>query len=301
MKISVLIPAYRAGPFIATALASVRAQTHLDWELIVVEDGSHDETARLVQEFSSSSSQRVIYDNLGENRGVGTVRNRLLDLAQGEALAFLDADDTWEPSHLANAVAAIRDRADLVVSGVRTIDLARKTPLETVTPPHSLERVPVLTLFRESVIITSSAVVLTRELAQRTGHFDVTLRIGEDRDYWLRCALTGACFQITRSCTCNYSKHSSSSMARTYVVAQQIVRFYEKYRSLSAVPARLRRHLLADSLLSLGRLMREHDQQGSAACLRRAWQSEPFNPRIVAHLALTQWRSLTTPVKAKAA
>ncbi len=288
MKISVLIPAYHAGPFIATALESVRAQSHEDWEIIVVEDGSHDDTERIVHDFASSVTQPVRYENLGKNFGVSIVRNRLLDLASGDAVAFLDADDTWEPSHLLLAVGAITLGADLVVAGVRTIDLSRQAVLETISPPATLVRSPVLSLFRESVIVTSSAVILRRSLALRVGHFDPNLRIGEDRDYWLRCALTGAKFHVTRGYTCNYSKHPASSMSRTVLVAQHNTRFYEKYRSLAAVPARLRRHLLAQSLLSLGRLLRSQDRQGSARCLWRALQCEPFNPRILAHLAVTR-------------
>jgi glycosyltransferase involved in cell wall biosynthesis len=293
MKVSVLIPAYHAGAFIRTALDSVRAQSHADWEVIVVEDGSHDETEDLVTRFAAGGVQAVRYENLGSNRGVGAVRNRLLALAQGEAVAFLDADDRWEPAHLANAVDRLARGADLVISDVRTFDLATGRALELYAPPPVLVAQPVLTLFKASVIITSSAVVLTRELCRRTGAFDEALRIGEDRDYWLRAALQGARFALTGAGTCAYAKHLSSSMARTYVVAQHVTRFYEKYRQLDAVPAGLRKHLLADSLLCEGRLLRQHNPGYSAGCFLRAWQCEPLNPRTLLHLAFTGWRSVT--------
>lgn len=298
MKISILIPAFHAGPFIEAALDSIRAQTHTNWEVIVVEDGSRDETELLVQRFAGEGPQAVTYHHLRENCGVGAVRNRLLKLAQGDAVAFLDADDTWEPPHLANAVATLNRGADLVVSGVRTFDLVKKTFLENVLPPPSLVEDPILALFHESVIITSSCVVLRRSLAAQTGDFDATLRIGEDRDYWLRCALENARFAVTGEFTCNYAKHLSSSMARTYVVAQHITRFYEKYRNLSVVPLRLRRHLLASSLITLGRLLREHDRHKSSACFWRAWQCEPLNPLIPVHLAVTRWRGGDPAAKA---
>lgn len=290
MKISVLIPAFNADPFIATALSSVREQTHSNWEIIVVEDGSRGRTEQIVRDFAAANPQRVVYENLGANYGVGAVRNHLLDLASGDAIAFLDADDTWEPSHLADALAAITRGADLVVSGVRTIDLASGAVLQTITPPAELVREPVSALFQESVIVTSSAVVLTRELAKRTGHFDSSLRIGEDRDYWLRCALAGGRFHVASGLTCNYSKHPASSMSHTYVVAEHNARFYEKYQALPAVPAKLRRHLLAKSLISLGRLLRTRDRKGSVNCLCRALRYEPFNPRILMHIAVTSLR-----------
>src|SRR4051812_261534 len=101
MKISVLIAAYHAAPFLPAALACVAAQTHADWELVVVEDGSRDGTEELVRALAAAHpTRRVIYDNLGENRGVAAARNRLLSLAKGDAVAFLDADDEWTPTHL---------------------------------------------------------------------------------------------------------------------------------------------------------------------------------------------------------
>lgn len=295
MKVSVLIPAYHAGAFIRTALDSVRAQSHADWEVIVVEDGSHDETADVVTRFAAGGVQRVHYDNCGTNRGVGAVRNRLLELAAGDAVAFLDADDRWEPSHLAHAVERLGHGADVVISDVETFDLVSGRALGVHAPPPALLANPVLTLFKASVIITSSAVVLSRAITQRTGTFDEVLRIGEDRDYWLRAALQGARFAATGACTCHYAKHLSSSMARTYVVAQHATRFYEKHRGLAAVPVGLRRHLLADSLLCEGRLLRQHNPGHSAGCFLRAWQCEPLNPRTLLHLAFTGWRSVIAP------
>ena len=101
MKISVLIAAYEADRFIPNALASVAGQTHLDWELVVVEDGSRDTTEALVKAFAATVAPRhVRYANLGVNQGVAAARNRLLELFTGEAVAFLDADDRWRPDHL---------------------------------------------------------------------------------------------------------------------------------------------------------------------------------------------------------
>src|SRR3954463_655146 len=130
MKISVLIAAYRAAPFLPAALACVAGQTHPDWELIVVEDGSHDGTEDLVRAFGiAHPGQRVVYDNLGENRGVAAARNRLLSLAAGEAVAFLDADDEWQPSHLADLARVLADGAALAISGIELWDGDRHVTL----------------------------------------------------------------------------------------------------------------------------------------------------------------------------
>ncbi len=292
MKISVLIPAFHADPFIVAALESVRAQTHTDWELIVVEDGSRDTTENLVCRFAARGTQPVFYENLGRHRGIASARNALIELASGEAVAFLDADDTWAPDHLTNAIAKLERGADLVVSGLRTCNLVKPTEINPVPASLALVRDPLRTLFERNAIPTSSAVVMKRALALCVGEFDSTLPIAEDRDYWLRCALLGARFDVTDALTCRYSKHLSGSMTRTYVVAEAIVHFYEKYSTLAAIPLRLRRHLLAASLMRLGRLLRRHDSGRSATCLWRAWQAEPLNPRIPLHLAFTGLRSV---------
>ena len=100
-------------------------------------------------------------------------------------------------------------------------------------------------------------------------------------------------FARTHRLTCRYAKHNSSTMARTYAVAQHVTRFYEKHRSLKRVPEAMRRRLLADSLLCEGRLLREHNHRHSVQCFWRAWRCEPFDARILLHLAFTGWRSLT--------
>jgi glycosyltransferase involved in cell wall biosynthesis len=292
MKISVLIAAYNAAPYIGEALASVCAQTHRDWELIVVEDGSHDGTEEIVRKLAAQETRAIRYENLGMNQGVAASRNRLLALAAGDAAAFLDADDFWSPDHLEHGVHALGEGADVVVTGVRTFDLKTKRILEEVVPPPMLESDPVRALFLDSVIITSSCVFLSRAIAKRTGEFDRKFRIGEDRDYWLRAALAGACFTIEPGLTCLYAKHAGSAMGRTLFVASQIVQFYEKYFRLNEVPASLRRRELARSLLSEARLLRAQDAKASARQLWRAWRLTPYDLRVASQLAFSGGRAV---------
>lgn len=292
MKISVLIPACHADPFLASALATVREQSYLDWELVVVEGGSRDDTASLVRRFAEDSPQPVRYEHLGRSCAPGALRNRLLELATGDALTFLEPDDTWEREHLANAAALLAGGADLVVSGVQPIDLVKNQPLATVPAAAALRTRPVDAIFHRNPIVTSSAVTLTRALARRVGRFDRALGAMTDRDYWLRCALAGARFALAEAVTCYQARHPSSASARTYAVARHNARFFEKHRALRAIPRRTRRRMLADSLLTLGRLLRQYDRWQSATCFWRAWRCAPFNLRIPLQLAVTGWRAL---------
>lgn len=288
MKISILIAAYRAGPFLRTALASVAKQTHEDWELVVVEDGSHDETEAIVRAFGFARPTRSIrYENHGKNRGVAATRNRLLALAGGDAVAFLDADDWWSPDHLAEGVRQLESGAELVATGVHCFDLETGRDLGDVRPPASLVTDPVESLFAESVIITSSCVLLSRGVVARTGEFDPNFSVGEDRDYWLRAAIADARFGISTALTCHYAKHARSTMAQTQLVAAQAVRFYEKHFTLALIPLERRRRQLAHHLINEGRLLRHEHARESVRQLWRAWHLTPFNLKTTAHLVFS--------------
>jgi len=292
MRISVLIAAYNAAATLPRAFASIRAQSHSDWDLTVVEDGSRDGTEALVRALAAAECRPVRYENLGVNRGVAAARNRLLELATGDAVAFLDADDWWAEDHLALGLAHLRAGAGLVVTGVRTFDLGTDRTLALIPPPSALATRPVHALFFESAIITSSCVLLARKTVAQTGVFDLNLSVGEDRDYWLRAALARVRFQIEPHLTCHYAKHSGSAMACTLKVTDQTVRFYEKHFDLPAVPAASRRRQLAHALLNAGRLHRASSTRTSVRELWRAWRLTPGNALIALHLACSGARLL---------
>ena len=115
MRASVIIPLFNKQPYIGRALQSVSAQTFADFEVIVVDDGSTDEGARVVEQFTDARVRLIKEDNSGP----GAARNRGLAEAQGELVAFLDADDEWLPEFLAESIHSLDDepKASAVVSG----------------------------------------------------------------------------------------------------------------------------------------------------------------------------------------
>ena len=100
MRVSVIVPLFNKAPYIERALSSVAAQTYRDFELIVVDDGSTDEGPRIVEAFTDLPIHLIRQ----ENAGPGAARNRGLELAQGELVAFLDADDEWLSNYLSESV-----------------------------------------------------------------------------------------------------------------------------------------------------------------------------------------------------
>lgn len=130
--VSIILPTYNRAKFLPQAFASIRSQAFTDWELIVVDDGSTDDTAALVAELTAGWPQKVTY-HTQENQGAYGARNTGLDLATGEYVAFFDSDDVWLPHHLADCVAAMAANPDVdwAWGACRVVDFATG---DTITP-----------------------------------------------------------------------------------------------------------------------------------------------------------------------
>jgi glycosyltransferase involved in cell wall biosynthesis len=123
--VSIILPTYNREAFLPEAFAAIRTQTFLDWELIVVDDGSTDGTRELVAQIASKFAQRVRYI-YQENQGAYGARNTGLDHASGRYIAFYDSDDIWLPHHLQKCVAALEGNPDVdwVYGACRVVDYA---------------------------------------------------------------------------------------------------------------------------------------------------------------------------------
>lgn len=96
--VSIVMPTYNCAAYIGAAIASVQAQTYENWELIIVDDASTDQTADVIAPFLTD--QRILYHRMERNQGPAAVRNQALGLAKGAYIAFLDSDDLWLPEKL---------------------------------------------------------------------------------------------------------------------------------------------------------------------------------------------------------
>jgi len=281
--VSIVIPAFRAGRFINRALSGVLGQTHTEWEVIVVEDGTHDETESEVRQFAATVSQNVHYENNGFNLGVSATRNRAMARAKGSVIAFLDADDRWTPDHLASGLATLEQGADICFSGFYLFDEASQQVVGNSMPSLSRIGNPLHALFESNFIQTSSLVMVRREAAEKAGGFDAELRVGEDCDYWMRIISKGCKLDCTESLSCFYSKHESSAMANTLVVAEHAVKFYRKHLQSDFLPLSLRKEHYAKSLWNYGRLVRQQDPSLARSLFLEAWKSRPFCLRYCAY------------------
>ena len=112
--VSIIMPAYNAEKTIRQSIESVLAQTYRDWELIVIDDGSRDDTAQILSDFSLQDA-RICFSKNEKNSGASYTRNRAISLAKGEWIAFLDSDDLWKPEKLEKQLALTEKYPDMAV------------------------------------------------------------------------------------------------------------------------------------------------------------------------------------------
>lgn len=186
MRVSVVIPTYNSGPLVVEAVESALAQTFLPHEVIVVDDGSTDDTAERLAAFGD----RIRYVRK-TNGGVSSARNQGVAEATGDAIAFLDADDVWHPRKLELQTAALAARPVLGLLGTKVYHWpaphhpdAEQAPAGTVT--FTLDE-----FVQRNRLVTSSVLVRT-PVIRAAGPFDPSLQGPEDYDLWLRVARRSA-------------------------------------------------------------------------------------------------------------
>lgn len=184
--VSVVIPAYNAAATIAATIASVQAQTHSQWEIIAVDDGSTDETATVLQGLAAADGRIRVARQA--NQGQAIARNTGMALAQGEYVAWLDADDCWVPDKLARQVAALAAHPEAAAAYSWT-DYVSETGAFLHQGSYLAPATRVLeTLLVVNFIENGSNLMARRSAIATVGEFDPTLVPSEDWDYWLRLA-----------------------------------------------------------------------------------------------------------------
>ena len=182
MRISVIIPTYNSGPWVVEAVASVLAQTLPALEIIVVDDGSTDDTAARLSEFGAA----IRYVRK-DNGGVSSARNRGIAEASGDGIAFLDADDVWHPQKLELQTRVLVGRPDLVLIGTYLYDWPGSHPLLKDVETWALETIRWGHLIVRNSLVTST-ILVRAEVIRAAGDFDLALQGPEDHDLWIRIA-----------------------------------------------------------------------------------------------------------------
>ncbi len=202
--ISVIIPSYNYEKYIGTTLQSLIAQTLQEWECIVVDDGSTDNTKKIVTDFAVLDKRiKYIYQN---NAGQSSARNNGLRIAKGEYIQFLDADDLLEPLKLEYQVEFLQKHPEIDIVYGETRYFRTEFPDElrySMSDPDEPWMLKISGFGKDLLeklvsrnIMTISSPLIKKRVINRVGDFDSTLEPLEDWDFWVRCAIANCKIQF---------------------------------------------------------------------------------------------------------
>ena len=207
---SVIIPVYNAAAYISQTLDSVFAQTCGDFEVVVIDDGSTDDTADRVQQFSQHRSLRYVHQM---NAGVAAARNTGLNLSRGQFIAFLDADDLWKPDKLAAHLVEMQNAPKMGLSFSWFEVFYDRPNAERRVPWFAPPARSILNwedFLERNWTGTSSTVVVRAECVRGLRGFNPRFRTGEDYQFWLAIAQDGWEIGFIPSALTVYRKRPSS-------------------------------------------------------------------------------------------
>lgn len=204
--VSVILPTYNCANFLTDSITSVLSQTYSSYEIIVVDDGSTDNTKEVLNPFM----QRIKYICHHQNKGAPGARNTGIQSAQGKYIAFLDADDIWLPEKLHISIEYFNKYPDIgmVYSGYVNIDengyLLNRNPRKQLPSGNIF-----IQLFSEQNFIITPSVVVSKEVFKTTGLFDEQFFHCDDWDMWLRIAFHFKVIGINKPIVkCRHRPHS---------------------------------------------------------------------------------------------
>ena len=187
---SVIIPLYNKAPYVAKAIESVLGQTYRDFEVIVIDDGSTDQSLEVAKTFENKSITIISQPN----SGVSTARNNGVKIAKHPYICFLDADDWWHPTFLEEMKQLITDFPDAGIYGSGYYIV--KNGKERIAPigvPQGFERgiIDYCEVYAKTLCmpLTSISVVIPKHIFDEEKGFKSQLKFGEDFDLWIRIAL----------------------------------------------------------------------------------------------------------------
>jgi len=184
--LSVIIPTYNRAHLISRAIKSVLNQTYQDFEIIVIDDGSTDNTEEIVKDFTDF---RIHYIYHKYNQGVSAARNTGIKASRGEYIALLDSDDEWLPEKLSKQIKVLQSESPevgAVYSNLCYIDENGKSTNKLLNPKK--EGYIYEDLFAGNCVGPPSTLLIRKECFNRVGLFDNLLNAQEDWDMWIRIA-----------------------------------------------------------------------------------------------------------------
>lgn len=230
-EISVIVPVYNQAAYLAQAIQSVCEQTFTNWELIVVDDGSTDDTREVLAKFRDSRVSVIRQ----ANKGVSAARNTGIFLSSAPLVSFLDADDLLMPDMMTVPLRYLKDHPEtgLVAGRRQKVDSSGRIYEEKATTPTCLG-FPELLLGND---IPIGAVLVRREWLERVGGFDESMHTCEDWDLWLRLVLAGCQIARVEQVLVSYRIHPEQVTGNAAKMRTGTLRLWEKFFNVPNLPS----------------------------------------------------------------
>ena len=279
-KVSIIIPTFNRRDYITIALDSVLKQTYKDYEIIIIDDGSSDDTKEVLKPYQDNI--RYFYQ---DNKGIPTTRNKGIKEAQGDYIAFLDSDDYWLPEKLERQIECFSRNSHYGMVATRCSSITPDGKLRKKNRPGKSGWV-LTDLFKANFIRTSSAMI-KKECFEKVGLFDESLPECEEYDLWLRIAReypVGFINEPLAVYTDNPEGISTDSLAGRLMRLKVLEKDYLKV----CIPQTLYRKRLASNYHYVGRhyLNRGKEIEGKKY-LKRSLDFNPLNPKTLFYYALS--------------
>lgn len=189
VAVTVVIPTYNAAQYLPETIETVLSQTFADFEVLIIDDGSTDNTAEVACLYRKRDGRLRYF--LQANQGVSASRNKGIELAKGELIAFLDADDQWLPNKLETHVRHFDSSPDLGISFGRVEFMLSDGKLTGVISSSRLRKIEPKHLYYENLIVNPSNAVIRRKVFEQVGYFNQDLMTMEDLELFLRIICNG--------------------------------------------------------------------------------------------------------------
>jgi glycosyltransferase involved in cell wall biosynthesis len=283
--VTAIVPAYNAQTTIIRALNSIAAQTYRPIEIIVVDDASDDQTYDVARSFSAGGIATTVC-RLERNEGASQARNHAIERAAGAFVAFLDADDEWQPEKLQTQMRVFRENPSLafVYSEAAFVGPGEKD-LGLVNPgrirPDGKDAWKVLLLYPTA---TTPTVLARTDLVRRVGGFDRALTIAEDQDLWIRLALEGEIRCVNKPLSRVHDRHDSLSNLNR--LKSKVATLPMVLKHLSLLHHRLTpqetRKILSERFAAVGRHFYEAGEtlEGLSYLARSVFQGAPVSQTL---------------------
>lgn len=227
-KVSVIIPSYNSGRFLNKAIESLVNQTYKNLEVIIVNDGSTDNTEEIAKKWQKRD-ERIKYIKHQKNKGLSAARNTGIKNSQGEYIAFLDADDIWLPQKIEIQLKKLNElNADLIFSNWYIWDPKNDTKIKAFDSNPIESGKDVLRFLIKKNFGNPSTAVLKKLILEKVGLFDEGLKSSEDYDLWLRFLLNGMKITFCDEPLIYSRKHSGQMTLNTYIMRTSRLKVFKK-------------------------------------------------------------------------